>query len=61
MYASEVWTLSRSDENPLAIWGRKMLRRIFGPVKENSVWRIRTNQELMDLNRETDIMSEIRK
>jgi hypothetical protein len=61
MYGSGVWTLSKSDGNSLAIWERKILRKIFGPVKENGLWRIRTNQELMDLCREPDIISEIRK
>jgi hypothetical protein len=37
------------------------LREIFGPVKANGVWRIRSNQELMDLYREKDTISEIRK
>jgi hypothetical protein len=25
---------------------RKILRRIFGPTKENQIWRIETNEEL---------------
>jgi hypothetical protein len=39
-YSSEVCTLSTSDENTLTVWERKILREIFGPVKENGVWRI---------------------
>jgi hypothetical protein len=57
MYGLEVWTLSKSDENNLAVWERKILRTIFGPVKENGVWRIRIIQELMDLYRAPDIVS----
>jgi hypothetical protein len=37
---SEVWTLSESYENSLAMGGgggRRILRRIFGAIKENSV------------------------
>jgi len=35
---------------------------MFGPVKkENGMWRICTNQVLMELYREADIISEIRK
>jgi hypothetical protein len=60
-YGLEVWTMSESDENTLATWGRKILRRIFGEVKENGVWRILTHQELMYLYREPDIIPEIRK
>jgi hypothetical protein len=32
-----------------------------GPVKENGVWMIRTNQELLNLYSERDIISETRK
>ena len=34
MYGSKVWTLSKSDDNTLAIWETKVLREIFGPVKK---------------------------
>jgi hypothetical protein len=36
-----------------------MLKNIFDPVEENSVWRIRTDQELINLYRETDINLEL--
>jgi hypothetical protein len=41
--------------------GKENLRKIFGPVKENGAWGIRNIQEWMNLYRETDIISEIRK
>jgi len=50
MHVSGVRTLSRGNENALGIWERKILRKIFGPVRANSVWKIRTNQGLMDLS-----------
>jgi hypothetical protein len=53
--------LNRSDENTLAIWEKKMWRKILCPVKENRVWRILTDQELMILYRESDIIYKIRK
>ena len=37
MYDLEVWTLRKSDENTLVMWERNILRKIFGPVKENGV------------------------
>jgi hypothetical protein len=37
VYDLEVWTLSKCDENTLVIWERNILRKIFGPVKENGV------------------------
>jgi hypothetical protein len=30
---------------------RKILRRIFGPTKENQIWRIKTNKELDKLKK----------
>ena len=41
--------------------GMNVLRKIFGPVKENGLWMIRKNQELMDRHGEPGIISEIRK
>jgi hypothetical protein len=34
------------EERALAVFGRKILRKIYGPVKENELWRIRRNYEL---------------
>jgi hypothetical protein len=33
-------------ERALAVFERKILRKIYGPVKENELWRIRRNNEL---------------
>lgn len=55
-----VWTLNKSNENTLATWERNILKKISGPVKENGVWGIRTNQELRNLYRQPDTL-EIRK
>jgi hypothetical protein len=35
-YRSETWMLSKKSENVLSISERKILRRIYGPVKDNS-------------------------
>jgi hypothetical protein len=34
------------EERALAVFERKILRKIYGPVKENELWRIRRNNEL---------------
>ena len=34
------------EESALAVSERKILRKIYGPVKENELWRIRRNGEL---------------
>jgi hypothetical protein len=35
---------------------RKMIRRIYGPVMENNVWRIRYNEELNTLVKGEDVV-----
>jgi hypothetical protein len=44
----------------LAVFERKILRRIFGAVKINNQWRSRNNNELMQLYDDLDIVSFIR-
>jgi hypothetical protein len=44
--ASETWVLKESIIQKLLVFERKILRRIFGTMKENQVWRIKTNEEL---------------
>lgn len=44
MYDSQFWTLNEGEWNNIEIWEGKILRDIFGPVKENLVWTICTNQ-----------------
>jgi hypothetical protein len=38
-----------------------VLRKIYGPVYDNGIWRIRTNKELMALYQELGIVAEIKK
>jgi hypothetical protein len=45
-YGSETWTLTKSDENLLRIFERKILRKIYGLIQEGDTWRIRNNEEL---------------
>jgi len=39
-YSSEIWTLTAKDENNLHISERQILRKTFGPVNIDNVWRI---------------------
>jgi hypothetical protein len=43
---SETWVLTKSEENQLLIFERKVLRTICGPRIENGVYRRRYNHEL---------------
>jgi hypothetical protein len=58
VYGSESWLLTRSNEESLGVFERKMLLRIFGPVCENvSVfWLIWYNNELYKLFSQPDIV-----
>jgi hypothetical protein len=60
-YGSETWCLTANDGRSLRIWERKVLRKIYGPVYDNGIWRIRTNKELMTLDQELDIVADIKK
>ena len=41
----------------LMTWERKILRKIYGPTKENGWWRIKTNEELMTKYKTPDTVS----
>ncbi|KAL1452545.1 hypothetical protein WDU94_006766 [Cyamophila willieti] len=60
LYGSEVWTLSKTSEKKLVTFENKILRKIYGPVCENGIWRIRKNKEIRDLFNEPDIVAKIR-
>jgi hypothetical protein len=44
----------------LLVFERKILKRIFGPTKENQIWRIKTNEELDKLIKLTNIINYIK-
>jgi hypothetical protein len=44
----------------LITWERKILRKIYGPTKENGQWRIKTNLELMTKYKSQDIVTVIK-
>jgi hypothetical protein len=48
-YSSETWTLTATDETNLRIFERQILRKIFGPVNIDSVWKIQNNMEIDNL------------
>jgi hypothetical protein len=42
-------------------WARRILRRLYGLVVEQVVWRIRTNEKLRKLYKYIDIVADIKK
>jgi hypothetical protein len=55
-YASETWTLTKSDEKALGLFERKILRSIFGVVQDKGQWRRRYNFEFYNLCDEPDLV-----
>jgi hypothetical protein len=56
-YASETWVLKESIIQKLLVFERKIRRRIFGPTKENQIWRIKTNEELGKLIKHRNVVN----
>ena len=61
VYVSETWTLTEMDMNRLGTRHRKVLRRIYGQVEEQGIWRKRTDQELRELYENLDRVADIKK
>jgi len=59
-YGSETWVLSKSDEARLGVFERKVLRAIFGLTSDNGEWRIKYNDELHTLYKDSDIITYIK-
>jgi len=59
-YGSETWALSKCDKASLGVFERKILTAIFGPTNDKWEWRLRYNNELYTLYKETDIVAYIK-
>ena len=59
-YASETWTLSKTNERRLSLFERKMLRCVFGAKQENGTWRKRYSYELYEIFSESNIVNYIK-
>jgi len=59
-YGAETWTLTNKTEKMLMTWERKILRKIYGPTKENGQWRINTDLELITKYKSQDIVTVIK-
>ena len=59
-YGSEAWVLTIRDEQRINMWERKVLRRIFGAVKDKELWRGRTNKQIMDVYQDKDFVTLIK-
>ena len=58
-YASETWVLKETVIQKLLVFERKILR-IFGPTKENQIWRVKTNEKSDKLIKHKNIINYIK-
>jgi hypothetical protein len=56
MFGCEAWSMTEKDKTRLNMWERKILRKVYGPVTKQGVWRIRRNEELRDLYKAPDLV-----
>jgi hypothetical protein len=59
-YASETWVMKETIIQKILVFKRKILRRIFGPTKENQILRVKTNEELDKLIKHKNIINYIK-
>jgi hypothetical protein len=59
-YASETWTLSKTNEQRLSLFERKVLRCIFGVKQENGTWRKRYNYVLHEIFNEPNTVNYVK-
>ena len=60
VFGSKTWAMAETDMERLSTWERKILRKIYGPVVEQGMWRIRTNQEVRELYKDLDKVADIK-
>jgi hypothetical protein len=61
MFGCEAWSMIAKDKTRLNMWERKILRKVYGPVTEQVVWRIRRNEELRELYKAPDLVVDIKR
>ena len=62
LYGCETWSLTLREEPRLRVFENRMLRRIFGPKRDEVTgeWRKLHNEELKDLNSPSNIVRVIK-
>ena len=61
VYGAEAWTMKASDEAALGVFERKILRKIYGPLRVgDGEYRRRFNDELYELYNDIDIVQRIK-
>ena len=60
VYDCKTWAMTEMGMKRMGTWERKILRRLYGPVIEQGMWSIRTNQELRELYKNIDVVAGIK-
>ena len=53
--------MAELDIKGLSTWETKIFRKVCGPVVEQGMWRVRTDQELRRLYNDLGIVADIKK
>jgi len=61
VYGTEKWAVSEMGRKTLGTLERIILRRIYRPVVERGMWRIRTDRELRELYKCLETVADIGK
>jgi len=60
-YGCETWVLKESIIKKVSVFERKILRKIFGPTKEdNGIWRIKISKELDELIKHRNLINYVK-
>jgi len=57
VHGSEIWSMTEKDVVRLSTWQKKILRRIWGPVAEHGMWRIRSVWKLRSIYTDWDTVA----
>jgi len=60
VFGNEIWAVSEMDMKGLSTRETKIFRRVYGPVVEQGMWRVRTDQELRELYSDPGIVADIK-
>ena len=60
LYGGETWTLTIPQMQRLRSFENRILRKIYGPICEEGLWRIRYNFELYQLYKSPDVVTSVK-
>jgi hypothetical protein len=59
-YGSESWILTNGDEQKLRTFERNVLRKIYGPIRDEELWRIKYSHQLYDLYNAPEVVETVK-